>query len=317
MRVLSCLVLLPACAGDLLVGGGHTVDGTASVFATLQDADSPVSLAPGVAIEVETAGPGTAWAPASGVVTATDVSPLDVVLAADNSGSVDWDTLSVRGALRDFAAGLLADDPRTRAGLVRISTEAELLLPPTADAAALDAALGELFVSNGWTALWDGLRIANEALDAAAVPASDQGCGARPQPTVVAVVDGVDNNSDDRHATDTYAGDGVDTDLESLLALRAGDTYTTVHVVELGPVPQEAPLRRLASATGGAHLEAVEREALATSLAEIRAVLSARAAVCFVPARCDDTRVRMVARWREGGRAHTATATARIPSSCG
>lgn len=315
MRLLVCLVLLPACAGDLLVGGGHAGEGTATVFATLRDADGPVPLSSTVTLEVETARPGAAWAPASAVVTGTEPSPLDVVLAADNSGSVDWDTLSVRTALGDFARGLLADD-RHRAGLVRISTEAELLLPPTDDDAVFDAALGELYVSNGWTALWDGIRIANEALDDVAEPPSVSTCGGARQPTVVAVVDGVDNNSDDRHASDAYRGDGVDTDLESLLALRAGDTYTTVHVVELGAVSQQPPLARLAAATGGAHLEADDRADLAAALDDIDAVLAARTAVCFVPARCDDTRVRMVARWREGGQSRTATATARIPASC-
>lgn len=316
MRVLPLLLLLPACAADLFVGGGHTTDGTTTVFATLRDGDGVVIPAAHAELEVETAAPGRAWEPASGVTIGSGGSPVDAVLAVDNSGSVDWSTVALRAPVGRFAHALVDAHPSSRAGLVRISTEAELLQAPTADPAEIDAALDGMFVTNGWTALWDGIRVANEALAMTSASVAGKACGAAAFPAVIAVVDGVDNNSADEHASERYAGDGVDTDLSALLSLRAGDTYTTVHVVEMGDPAQDTPLRRLAAATGGAHLSATDADTLDDALTEVAALLDARSAVCFTPARCDDTRARIVARWSEGGHPREAVADAPIPAAC-
>ena len=64
-----------------------------------------------------------------------------------------------------FARKMNVRAHRDRVGLVRVSTVARVLSPLTEDLDEFRSALETLRVKNGWTALWDGLRVGHEVLE--------------------------------------------------------------------------------------------------------------------------------------------------------
>ncbi len=147
--------------------------------------------------------------------------------------------------------------PPDAAALVRVSTEASVLQELTSTGSELDAAVESLFVANGWTALWDGIRLGAETLEDAF--AEDAPGGGNAFPVVVAFTDGRDNNSADEQDT-SYAGDGIDTSLEDLFELEAGGLRVPVYPIGTGDADEEE-LSELAEATGGAYFDLDDRSA--------------------------------------------------------
>ena len=54
-------------------------------------------------------------------------------------------------------------------GLVRVSTNATVLSELTTDETDLEDSISGMFVNEGWTALWDGIRLGNDVLQTGAV----------------------------------------------------------------------------------------------------------------------------------------------------
>src|SRR5690606_14123779 len=110
-----------------------------------------------------------------------------------------------------------------RIGLVRVSTEARVLQSLTGDREDIQEAVDSLFVTNGWTALWDGFRMANNELHEGQLLELEDGssCFSGAYAVIVAMTDGMENNSAGQKNT-KYPSDGIDTYFEDLLDLRAG-----------------------------------------------------------------------------------------------
>lgn len=242
-------------------------------------------------VTVETRGADGAWASASSVTVNWDgPDALDVVLVADNSGSVaEWDA-QIAEAVTGFGADLLSD-PDNRAGLVRVSTEASVLTPLAADPAAWEAAVGELQARNGWTALWDGVRLAHEVQAGAEQIRSSGDVGAcvwEAHRGVVVYTDGQDNNSADEHPT-SYDGDGVDTTLADLLGLEVAGIQPPVFTIGVGDGVDEGALLALAAGTGGGYYPIADAGGLAMALAATGEALDAEVPVCWEAPDCADT----------------------------
>lgn len=195
--------------------------------------------------------------PQSWILSCDDGRTGDLSLVVDNSGSEDgflpW--------LRD-AAGTMAHEIIDRGGrvsLTRVSTRAETSQPLTASREQIDQALGDMFITNGWTALWDGIRLGNEALGGTDGPsgtrtAIESFCFAQRPLGVVAFTDGADNNSADEKALlidpDKYPSDGIHTTTETLRQMRVGDAVTPIYTVGLGAEVDHDSLQTLSSNTG-------------------------------------------------------------------
>ncbi len=202
--------------------------------------------------------------------------PLAAGLVADNSGSESGFLDPLKQGLSDFAGRL--DLARDGASLVRVSTEARVRAPFGRDRAALDAAIGGLFIANGWTALYDGIRLGAETLEDAFLDAAEAGAPA-PFPALVVFTDGKDNNSADEQDT-AYAGDGIDTTFDDCAALEAGGVPVPIYAIALGHADREA-LDALAEATGGASYDIDEPNAIAEAYATIRDSIGASTALSF------------------------------------
>jgi alpha-tubulin suppressor-like RCC1 family protein len=148
-----------------------------------------------------------------------------------------------------------------RGSLTRVSTNASILVPMTEDAGLLRSAIdSELFVANGWTSLYDGVRMGNETIQGSAFRLTDvvDGCAEARKAGVVVFTDGRENNSSDDNSSsydaDKYPGDGVNTTLEDLYGLAVDGVTTPVYIVGLGDDVDHAAMQSLSEQTGGRYL---------------------------------------------------------------
>jgi YVTN family beta-propeller protein len=171
---------------------------------------------------------------------------IQVALVVDNSGSEQYFLDDLKRGLQDFLG--LMDPTVDMASLIRVSTESDTLHTLSSDTVSLGNEVGGLWVSAGWTALFDGIRLGNESL--ADGYDSRQGLGEPDKNRAVVVfTDGKDNNSSDEKDT-KYPGDGIDTAMEDCFELSVGGVRTPVYTIALGEADSEV-LEAIASESGG------------------------------------------------------------------
>lgn len=243
---------------------------------------------------------------------------IHTVIVADNSGSQGKTFMQTQEANRVFAKQLLdqgTEDP-DRVGIVRVSTEARVLTELTNNPKEFNSAVDAMFVSNGWTALYDGVRVANEVLDRGAFTLSSQNkewsCVDRAFNSVVVFTDGRDNNSSDMQKT-SYKGDGIDTTLESLAKLEILGVRTPVYAVGIGRSVDESSLSELSKRTGGFYSPIDSYEKLAGALEQQASSMRSATPFCFRLPYCDIKAVRVHVRFQLDGSTYDRTLDVRIP----
>ncbi len=184
-----------------------------------------------------------------------------LALVLDNSQSLE-NELDI---LKD-AALRVSDTVIKRGGqvsLTRVSTNATVLSPLSRDTEEVRTAIDGMFVTNGWTSLYDGVRLGNETLGAANNESptlesfDDAGsfCNVGASRGIVVFTDSQENNSSHQmHWSESYPGDGIDTSLDDLTQLNVGATTTPIYTVGLGEQADHEALSSLAASTGGRHV---------------------------------------------------------------
>lgn len=247
----------------------------------------------------------------------------DIALVIDNSGS-ESGTLN---DVRDAAARLFehVEGANGRVSLVRVSTETRVLQPLSGDMEAARAALGDLHVSNGWTALYDGIRVGNETLggavlteDGQSAGSMDDFCGTDPQRAILMFTDGQENNSSDEHASENYPGDGINTRLEDLARLQARGVSTPIYSVGLGDEVDHDVLRGLAESSGGKHHRTSSRGAVTELFQHIASYSGPRFKVCaeLPTTRCGVHDVKLKYRWDGPGRTINGSRSSTLNVAC-
>jgi hypothetical protein len=208
----------------------------------------------------------------------------DVALVLDESGSQSDALEQTRQGARELADAVLASGGRV--GVVHVSSTAEVATQMTSDADAVHAAIDGLTDTNGWTALYDGIRRGNELLglqrhtSAASRPADLRTfCDDAPEHAVVVYTNGEDNNSADER-TLASRGDGIDTTPSDLVALAVGDVATPLYTIGLGPRVDHPVLEHLSATTGGQHLAVAGPDAVPDAFELVAAYPDATTAVC-------------------------------------
>ncbi len=236
------------------------------------------------ASQLGTAGPFTPI-PARNIVVQCASGAADVAIVVDNSGSEAGHLPRLQAATKALVASVT--EAGGRASLVRVSTNNEVMAPLTADREVLESAIDELYVANGWTALWDGVRVGNETLGGEAIvptPASDVRtfCSASRKVAIVAFTDGQDNNSADQASYDhaKYPGDGLATTVDDLASLSVGRVTTPIHTIGLGRDVDGGTLTSIAHANGGSYHHADDADALAGVFDDIAGSFGASHQVC-------------------------------------
>jgi Mg-chelatase subunit ChlD len=291
-----------AAGADARVSGALGKSGQVSLALSLSDPNGdPIPYdEKSLSARLETREPGGAWVAAENVrLEFKGPLQLDVVVVADNSASERGALPTIQDSVRHFARQIQMRAAGDRVGLVRVSTVASLLQDLTYEVDAFHAATEKMSITNGWTALWDGVRLGNEVLDAAAT-ANAKGnsadvCFDRSYPALVVFTDGRDNNSADEHQT-RYTGDGINTQLSDLLQLRVRGTPTAVHTVGVGSNVDQASLDALSNASGGLSVNVDHLGKLHGALSSAANRMGAQVPVCFKPTSCDHREGRLTVR---------------------
>ncbi len=190
--------------------------------------------------------------------TCVDSGRGDLALVMDNSGSQAGNLDGLRAGAKRAVDKVLGE--QGRASFVRVSTEARVKSELTDDPVKLSAAIDGMSVANGWTALWDGVRMGNETLGAGRLRQDEletysdkEGfCAAAQKQGIVVFTDARENNSAGAKLTsEEYPGDGIDTSLEDIMSLKVGGTKTPIYVVGLGNDVDSLALGSLAGSSGG------------------------------------------------------------------
>lgn len=249
-----------------------------------------------------------------------DAGGGDLAVVVDNSGSEDGFLEHLQAGARNMLDGVVGAGGRS--SLVRVSTNSSIVQPLTDDAAALDAAVDTLHIGNGWTALWDGVRIGNETLGAAAADTDglDSFCDAAGRLGVVTFTDGVDNNSSDEQDYDheAFPGDGINTTLDDVENLRSGNATTPMYTIGLGDAVDDAALDEIATTTGGRYLGVDSEEDIEGVFDLVTDYFGATTQVCTAlpEAECGRMWVRVTTTWSDGGAEVTSTTTTSATLDC-
>ena len=285
LLLLACQSETPQLVASRASGHGQGVGGLSlHLRSDGEDGeDGEDCLSEDAVIEVYSRGPEDEDWQAAEVTVASDTDLVELALVADNSGSEEGFLPAIVEAVAGFGHAILDRESEDRAALVRVSTEASLLTGLSADGATWDTAVGELFIANGWTALWDGVRLGNEALQAGA-PASTGGgvefCLTQARRSVVVFTDGQENNSADEHET-SYDGDGVDTTVDDLVSLSVLGIPTPIYTIGVGNEVDAESLEALSLETGGDYAAIEAYEGLSTALLSTAEGLESEVPVCF------------------------------------
>jgi Mg-chelatase subunit ChlD len=237
---------------------------------------------------------GGEWREAKAVGDEGASPPIDLVFVSDNSGSQEGFLDEQVEALAKTAALVRGIDPANRIGLVRVSTGAKALAPLGPDAAAFERALDGLFVANGQTAFFDGVRLASEVLrdEGGAAPAAGSSCFPGAQKVIVAFTDGRENNSSAQLSA--VDDDGVDTTLDDLrdLTAAADGRRPLVFTVGVGDKIAADDLRVIARSNGGFYLPIEGWDRLVDGLQAVVDFVASFRPICVEPAGpCDEARV--------------------------
>ncbi|MBN2197090.1 MAG: VWA domain-containing protein [Polyangiaceae bacterium] len=278
-------------------------------------------------IEISRNGPEGPWVLVDSDSVATDCVEAgagDLALVLDNSGSTLSDLTVVQEGARRAVRSVL--DAGGRVSLVRSSTDSRVWSPLTDEPASLDEAIDGMFVTNGWTALWDGVRMGNETLgsvtfDEAPTAAADPGafCASTRKQGVLLFTDGQENNSAHQKLwSDAYPGDGIDTTLEDLFGLRVNGATTPIYTIGLGGRTDAAALEQLATATGGRYVHVDEPNAVESVLAAVGESFRSAHRVCTtVPSHlCGNLDVRVTHRYTDGDVEFEQTSLHRVDLPC-
>ncbi|MBP9086225.1 MAG: VWA domain-containing protein [Kofleriaceae bacterium] len=269
-----------------------------------------------LSVQVEAARGGGAFTTVDSrdVLTSCAGNGASVAMVVDNSGSQTGHLNQLRTATTAMVDGVL--DAGGQAAFVRVSTNATRVTGLTENREALHNAIAAMHVNRGWTALFDGIRMANETLGGAiidataATPASHVGafCAASRKTGIIVFTDGRENNSADEHSPEydrvTYPGDGFATTFDDIHKLRIDGVTTPIYTIGLGRDIDEAGLTELANATGGRYLHTDSAPELPTLFDRVRQYLGASHQVCVdLPLdECGDVELRVNYDWTDGVR---------------
>lgn len=201
----------------------------------------------------------------------TPADRLEVMFVVDASGDATALARSTQDALAPAFRTLT--DAGARAGLVRVSTRASVLAAPTRALAELADATTGLYVRDGWHALHDGIRLANEAMGGSlagvVAPARRTGttaavCAEATGHAIVAVVGGPDTNSADQNRP----GDDPITRARDLAGLVVGAGRPALHLVLVDAADGGLEeLVELAIASGGSAVAVASADGIAGAIA--------------------------------------------------
>lgn len=217
-------------------------------------------------------------------VTCADGENNDLALVLDNSGSQEKVLARTQKGARELVSAVTKRNGR--ASLVRTSTFSKIETPLTSDESKLRKEIDDMFVNDGWSALYDGIRMGNSTLTSdrtAGASSSTSGasdlCGTSEQEGIVVFTNGRDNNSAEQKLAGKQ-GDAVDTTRSDLRNLRLGSTRTPIYTIGLGSKTDHQLLSDVASTSGARHLKLSSSQQIPKAFGAIKQYAPSTARVC-------------------------------------
>lgn len=253
----------------------------------------------------------------------SSASQGQLALVLDNSGSLEPDLAQLKSAAHAVSQSILGHGGTV--SLTRVSTNAEVLTQLTDDQYQLSDAIDGMFVNHGWTALYDGIRMAGETLgeadQRATVQFQDAGafCNLSSKRGIVAFTDSEENNSSGQSLTSAeYPGDGIDTSLKDLEELQVNGSTTPIYTVGFGDAADNTSLEQLAAATGGRHVRMSDPSAISDVLEMLAKYGESTHRVCSeLPDHlCGSLHVRITHHFDDGTRVSEGTTVQRLEMPC-
>jgi len=209
-----------------------------------------------------------------------------VAMVIDNTGSVK----TVMPEIKRGAVAVLEEVIKGQgaASITRVSTNSKICSEVESDPTKLRSTVEEqLFVGNGWTALYDGIRMGNETLIRANNNFNSKAvsvCGNMPNRGIIVFTDGNENNSGDEKSysydRSRFPGDYIDTSLEDLLNMNVAGITVPIYTIGMGKSVDNQILEELSSKTGGRHFTAENGKEVETAFDIISNYFNATASVC-------------------------------------
>jgi len=252
----------------------------------------------------------------------------EVAATVDLSGSESGELGTIKSAVRALIDNVLRVNGK--ASVVRVSTHAYTVQPLTDSADDLHAAINGFFLHNGWTALYDGIRLANESFTQAGVDDPKPGffpmtlksfCGSGKKRAIVVYTDGRENNSAEQHPCQTCKTppDGIDTTLEDLLKLNVNGVKTPIYVVGVGNNVDKKALQELTRSTGGRYFGIKTYYQLADKLSKIGSYIASTHQICVeLPTTmpCQTGMFKVVYTWEHNGKQTKRTKVYEFKTYC-
>ncbi len=238
----------------------------------------------------------------------SDDAAGDLALVFDNSASIGDSLGQMKEAVAHAADTIVGLGGKV--SLVRVSTDSTQLTGLSDDLQTLGEGIDGMWVTNGWSALWDGVRMGNESFagdlaenEPLRFDGSDAFCSSTRKRGILVFTDGGENNSSHQQLrNEDYPGDGIDTTLDDVAGLRVGSDATPIYTVGLGDKLDAEGLRELSERTGGRYIHMDSMNALDSVLQSVTEYFGASQRFCAqVPSHlCGSLDVRVTHRWTNG-----------------
>ncbi len=232
----------------------------------------------------------------------------DIALVLDNSGSEKDHIQDIIDASSKMAEEILGNGGKV--SMTRVSTNSKVIGSLSDNISEVKGAIAQQKTGNGWTSLFDGMRLGNETLansDAAEISNKEEltsFCEANRKLGMVVFTDGRENNSNDeksyRYDFVKYPGDGINTSLDDLKKLRVGNVTTPIYNIGMGPDVDHELLSSLSKETGGRYLHIQSREQIPNVFEVVKDYISTPSQVCakFSKNICGSRKLKMKYKWK-------------------
>jgi hypothetical protein len=262
----------------------------------------------------------------SNIVVQCAKGTADVAIVVDNSGSEQGKVPTLKAGAQYMVDSIL--NGGGRASLTRVSTNSAIKQGLTDEASSLGAAVDDQYVNDGWTSIWDGIRMGNETLGGQIEPLHVKSdvkrfCESSRKRGVVAFTDGFDNNSSDEKApvidTTMYPGDGINTTPADLAKLKVDHVTTPIYAVGVGHQIDQANLAMIAASTGGTYRQIDDPSQIPAAFADISEYFNSTYQVCadLPEPTCGDVTIVLTWTWTgEDGTVLSGTKTSSVNVPC-
>lgn len=246
-------------------------------------------------------------------------------VVADNSGSQAGVIDTLKAATHSFAERVT--ELGGSASLVRVSTQSNVMVPLTSDLAELDTGIDQMFATNGWTALYDGLRLGNESLGGVARHRDENEayhdvadfCSSSNKLGLVAFTNGRENNSSHQSLLSAeYPGDGIDTTIDDVRNLNVNGISTPMYLIGLGKDVDVEGMEALAAASGGRAIFMDEPDQIPDAFQLVNDYVESTNQVCGrMPADiCGPVEITVDWSWKDGSRRASGSRTYEVNIEC-